>query len=392
MARRRFDHVDAMRPVKQAGVISTHSVLYFAPAAASLGSGAALLLLHVSREGFFFVSSCMLTYAYAGLNRAQLGRFYWRRFLSVGIPYLCWSAVYFFCNLPAAHYASIAAAFRSLAGMMATGYYQLYFLLVIMQFYLVFPLVLMLLRRTRDHHGLVVAGAIAAQVALATGMHWNLLPAVMIKFGQQDALSYLLYLVGGCVVAFHLDEVHAWVCGHAGLIVTLTVAAALAAEGIYFLAANGVTTVLGAGNDPFQPSVIPFNIGAVTCGYLAGVALVKPRRSRRVRAAVRSGSDNAYGIYLSHMLFITTLTGVGWGKLSAVIPWPVLCLVTVAIVVACAAVLTGLLARTPLAVPLTGRTRVPWRRPRPLPLQSAAPAAGGQGAVRDAVQPPLRAA
>ena len=44
MARRRLDQVDAMRPVKQAGVVSTHSVLYFAPAAASVGSGAALLL------------------------------------------------------------------------------------------------------------------------------------------------------------------------------------------------------------------------------------------------------------------------------------------------------------------------------------------------------------
>jgi hypothetical protein len=56
MARSRLDHVDAMRPVKQAGVISTHAILYFAPAAASAGSGAALLLLHVSREGFFFIS------------------------------------------------------------------------------------------------------------------------------------------------------------------------------------------------------------------------------------------------------------------------------------------------------------------------------------------------
>jgi len=91
MARRRLDHVDAMRPVKQAGVISTHAILYFAPAAASAGSGAALLLLHVSREGFFFISACMLTYAYTDLNRARLRRFYWRRFLSVGIPYLCWS-------------------------------------------------------------------------------------------------------------------------------------------------------------------------------------------------------------------------------------------------------------------------------------------------------------
>ncbi len=47
MARRRLDQVDAMRPIKQAGVVSTHSILYFAPAAASVGSGAALLLLHV---------------------------------------------------------------------------------------------------------------------------------------------------------------------------------------------------------------------------------------------------------------------------------------------------------------------------------------------------------
>src|SRR6185437_5853501 len=154
----------------------------------------------------------------------------------------------------------------------------------------------------------------------------------MVTFGQQDALSYLLYLVAGCVGAFHLDQVRAWVCAHARLIVARTVAAALAGEAVYFLAAYGVTDVLGSGSDPFQPSLIPFNVGAVTCGYLAGVALVRPGRSRRIGAMVRSGSDNAYGIYLSHMLFVIALTWAGWGKLSSVIPWPVLCLVTVVIV------------------------------------------------------------
>jgi hypothetical protein len=93
------------------------------------------------------------------------------------------------------------------------------------------------------------------------------------------------------------------------------------------------------------------------------------------------------------MLFIISLTWVGWGKLSSVIPWPALCLATVAIVVACGAALTGLLARTPLAVPLTGRTQVPWRRPRPLPVQPAAVAAARDpDPVTDAVHPPLRAA
>jgi peptidoglycan/LPS O-acetylase OafA/YrhL len=363
MARRRLDQVDAMRPVKQAGVISTHVVLYLAPAAASMSSGAALLLLHVSREGFFFISACMLTYAYADLRGAGLRRFYWRRFLSVGIPYLCWTLIYFLYQLPTAHYPDAAAALRGLADMAATGYFQLYFLLVIMQFYLVFPPLLWLLRRTRGHHGAVIAFAILAQVAIGIGMHWNLFPRTMIKFGQQDALSYLLFLVGGGVVAFHLDRVHAWVCAHARLIVVLTVAAALAAEGVYFLAAYRVTDVLGSGSDPFQPSLILFNVGAVTCGYLAGVALVRSGRPERVKAMVRSGSDNAYGIYLSHMLFIIALTWLGWGKLSSVIPWPVLCLVTVVMVFAAGLALTGLLARTPLAAPLTGRARVPWRLP-----------------------------
>ncbi len=106
MPRRRLDQVDAMRPLKQAGVVSTHSVIYFAPAAAGVAANAALLLLHVSREGFFFISACMLTYAYAEMRLTGLGHFYWRRFVSVGIPYLCWNVIYFFYLLPRAHYAS----------------------------------------------------------------------------------------------------------------------------------------------------------------------------------------------------------------------------------------------------------------------------------------------
>ena len=362
MARRRLDQVDAMRPIKQAGVISTHSVIYFAPAAASVASGAALLLLHVSREGFFFISACMLTYAYAEMRLTGLGHFYWRRFVSVGLPYLCWNVIYFLYLLPRAHYASLAAALGHLGDMIRTGYYQLYFLLVIMQFYLLFPLVLMLLRRTRGHHGLVIGVAALIQVLLMTGMHWQLLPPLMLRWGQQDALSYLLYLIGGGVVAFHLDQVDAWVRRHARLVMAYTVVAALAAEAVYFLAQHGVTTVLGSGSDPFQPSVIPFNIGVITCGYLAGVALVRPGRSRRTRALVRIGSDNSYGIYLSQMLFLVAMTTTGWPRLDSVLPWPLVCLLVVGVVFTGCIALTALLARTPLAVPLTGRKQRHGRR------------------------------
>src|SRR6478609_5147924 len=160
MAGRRLDQVDAMRPLKQVGVVSTHTIITFAPVGAAVLSNATLLLLHVSREVFFFISACMLTYAYAGLQRAGWGTFYWRRFISVGIPYLCWSLVYFLWFpyvLRDADYADTASsALAHLGRQLYLGYNHLYFLIVIMEFYLLFPLVLWLLRRTKGHHGLLL--------------------------------------------------------------------------------------------------------------------------------------------------------------------------------------------------------------------------------------------
>jgi peptidoglycan/LPS O-acetylase OafA/YrhL len=357
----RLDQVDATRPVKQAGVISTHVLLILAPASAGLATGAMLTLLHVSRDAFFFISSCMLVYAYADLSRPGLRRFYWRRIVSVGIPYLCWTVVYYLYTYRVSHYASTSKALWAFPHMLYTGYYHLYFLLVIMQFYVVFPLLLVLLRRTKGHHGIVSAVLVAYQFVWMGLMHWNLLPAWLSGDWAQRLLpTYLIYLVGGCIIGFHLTEAHEWVVRHARLVITFTLLTALGAELIYYLSENHVTTAFGSGSDAFQPSVIPFNIGAIACLYLVGVALVRPGRSRWVQSLVHSGSANAYGVYLAQMLFINGLLWLGWSNLSNSIPWPVVCLLAVPIVYLSGFFLTNLLARTPLAVPLTGRKRVPW--------------------------------
>jgi hypothetical protein len=75
---------------------------------------------------------------------------------------------------------------------------------------------------------------------------------------------------------------------------------------------------------------------------------------------VRSGSDNSYGVYLSQMLFVNALVWAGWARLDSVVWWPLLCAATVVIVFLAGVALTGLLARTPLAVPITGRQQQPW--------------------------------
>ena len=133
-------------------MLSTHVLAAFAPATAIVSTNAVMLLTHFSREGFFFISACMLTYAYMDLDRGGLRRFYGRRLVAVTVPYVCWTVIYFLYLLPSMHYTSAAAALEHFAKLIATGYYQLYFLLIIMQFYLAFPLFLRFLRRTRKHH------------------------------------------------------------------------------------------------------------------------------------------------------------------------------------------------------------------------------------------------
>ena len=154
-------------------------------------------------------------------------------------------------------------------------------------------------------------------------MHWGLVPSWMQGYwATREVTSYQFYLIAGMVVAMHLDDVHEWLCSHVRLIVVGTVVAALAAEAWYYLAADHVASWLGSSSDPFQPIVIPFNIGAIACIYLIGVALVHRRRSKRTRTVVQSGSDNSYGIYLAQVLFLTVLSWLGWRHLNGFLPWP----------------------------------------------------------------------
>ena len=70
--RRRLDHVDAMRPVKQFAVIGTHAILIFHPYTWPWGWESGLVFTHFSRNAFLFVSACMLAYSYRHAERVEI--------------------------------------------------------------------------------------------------------------------------------------------------------------------------------------------------------------------------------------------------------------------------------------------------------------------------------
>ncbi len=388
--RPRLHHVDYMRPFKQGVVITTHSLLLFAPAA-SATAGAALLVTHLGRFAFMFISAAMLVYAYPHLERANFGRFWRRRLFAVAVPYALWTLFYFFWeSVPgvSAMYRPTGgltgSAFTSLAHfgyLLLSGYYQLYFLVLLLEFYLVYPLFLWLLRWGARRPWLLLATSAAVQLGISCLLHWGLTPGWLNGFwGAREIWDYQLYLVAGGLMALYYREVHVWLCRHWRLVLLASVVTLVSAEAWYVLADLKIVPLLGGINlaDPFQPVVIPLFMCLIAAIYLFGVVVAHPRAPAWIRSAAQSGADNSFGIYLSQVLFLSIISMLGWGKLTTSLSWPVLVVGAVVVVFVCSAALTAVLARLPGAKATSGRPRQQWRRPeasRPPQLVAGAAAA-----------------
>jgi peptidoglycan/LPS O-acetylase OafA/YrhL len=393
--RLRLHHVDAMRAPKQLGVLVTHSVTFFPPALATV-VGTTLIITHVTRFAFMFISAAMLVYAYPVLERRDLGRFWRRRLLAIGLPYVTWTCIYFAMQVD--QVASPLQGLERLGYLLGTGYYQLYFLLILLQFCLVYPLFLWLLRRSAGHHLQLVAASVVLQTVLTGLIFFGGEPTWFegAGGGMLQLWNYQLFLVLGGVFSWHYEEAHRWLQRRwRGVLVTTGVAAAVA-EGFYLYTQEHPTSFL-AGAAPnsgaFQPATVPLYIGLTACVYLLGSVLGSSKRSRPTRALVQSMADNMYGIYLNQILVFEALAATGWGKAGRVLPWPIVTYGGALIVFVAAVLLSAFLARLPGSRALAGRPRQPWprlrrsRRPSCLSYSARSPTAALE---REPSRPPTR--
>lgn len=384
--RQRLDHVDAMRPIKQSAVISTHALIYFSPLSISLWASGMLTLTHFSRDAFLFVSACMLAYSYRDASTVQLGHYWKRRFMAVGLVYLVWSLIYWpvaaavpsnsfpYYRVPWDKVLS-GAGLHNLLVALGTGYYHLYFLLVLLEFYVVFPYLFRLIRRYPRSHVAIVVVAALWQVALPYLVRHGWLGfSISPRLETRLITSYPLYLLGGVVAAFYLEGFHDWVVRHGRAILAWTVVAGalpVAMDAMY-RHYHDLPRLLVPGADPFASAVVPYDVGAIIAVYLLGVFLVNPRRSALTRAITKSGSEAAYGIYVSQMIWILLMHrwAEKWGLLTRV-PWVVMLVGAVIIAYMVGWLFSAVFARTPLARGLVGRSQVPWSTFIPHPRRGA---------------------
>src|SRR2546430_11386383 len=272
----RLLQIDVMRLLICASVVATHVVGNANPIT-SVAPNAVTNLLHYTRQAFFFISALVLVHAYRE-GPGQLRR----RVSVLGVPYVVWSTIYAVIGLAVAYswWAAERLPWTWLVGLIqGTDGYHMYFLLVSVEFAVVFPAFLALLRVTRGHHGLLLVISGAVELGLMALYHYVYLPDGWWRAvaGESSLTAYQFWVVAGGVAALHLDRFDRWVTGHRRLVWGLLGVICARATAV-FLADVARGEPAEYASRSLQPVTVPLSLAAIGAFYLLSVRLAAIRQ------------------------------------------------------------------------------------------------------------------
>ena len=375
---------DLIRLIIMVFVVSVHT-LAFGGGTVTMSIGAVTTIFHTSRELFLLLTALVLTYNYGHRDQLRAARFWRRRFWLVVPAYVAWSAIYYAAD-GRGRGAFPAAFVHDLLN--AGARYHLYFLLVSMQIYLLFPVIRWVLRKTERYHGWLFGVALAYQVWLTIGLHYKVgrhgngpLAQFLNGAGQGYWVdTYVFYVVAGALAGWHFERLCAFTRRYlrSGWRVALVAAVGAAAGiGVYLIEIEVFGATPNNASAVFQPVVV---FEALAFGWaLLGAGLLWSDRGAPGRKFCAAGSASSFGIYLAHPLVLQGLLlvigshyfGANGGILGALhrlhrssVVVLVLLFIAVPLIYAVSWVIASAARRTPVSLLLTGREWKPRRKTR----------------------------
>lgn len=379
-ARVHMYQLDLVRVVTFLAVILTHTVAT-TTMSTSAAAGGINLFLHFPRNAFFALTGFVLMHQYFHRTDFKAYQFWPRRLKPVLVPYLVWSFVYWIYSLwsegrmdtllhPSRHggFPANLGEFVERASWGMSGF-QMYFLFVTMQAYLLFPALIWLVRRTVGKHRWVLAGSALLQVlTLVAMMDWHQ-PAWLAEYSWHayaTFLPYQFFIVAGALAAVHREAIENWLRGRGGWIAIAWVGLGVV-EFILYLRRISNGNAVELANSPFQLTLFPFIALTLVALYSWALWWSDRRVSGTWSARVFAyGANRSFGVFLVHVLVLQLLVEYnavdldkqGWLQ-QHLGGWttPVVYLLTLGLTL----LVVEALRRLPGSYLLTGRSRIPLR-------------------------------
>jgi membrane-bound acyltransferase YfiQ involved in biofilm formation len=368
--RRHVHEADMVRVLTFACVIAVHTVSN-TNSIDSRSANGVMMLLHFTREAFFVLTAFVLMHSAvagqpnrAGTGWAHIMRMWRRRLPAVLVPYTVWTVAYEGLNWWRSDRSQgLADWLHALAQDYAfgTAWYHLYFLLVSIQIYLLFPVIQWLVQATRGHHVVLLSISGSLQLALLTWLTYIPPRAGWLHDldGHEDVLivSYQFFVFLGAVAACHFEAISGWVRAHRGQVAVGAIAAGVLAETWFLIASHRESPLVAA--DPLQPMMVVWSVAVVLALLAIGGEWAQHRRAGSMADRLLTiGSDRSFGIYLSHPAILWLVLWVDAAWLPAHLHGAPLSIVAYLLTVLGSIVVTEAFRRSPLSLALTGRSHL----------------------------------
>ncbi len=310
--------LDPMRVVTALCVVGVH-VLGFTfflehSGVGTLLHGAILSALHFTRQVFMFFTSFALIYVYYG-RPFSTKQFWSKRSMGVLLPYSIWSIIYTYVNTPKPFWPFLGACiFNILTG---NASYQLYYILLSLQFYLILPFFLPFLKRIERHPWTTLSISFLVQLLfLYVDFHFvqvgpfSTTPLGTIINAYQDRflLTYQFFFFLGAFAALHQQQARSFLLQHGQLVICFFLVVIVAFWSHYFLQnaiyhENNNLSVL-------QPAILIYSISVIVLfSWLASLWARRTNKQGHPKGYIfwHTLSDASFGLYLIHALVLNSV-------------------------------------------------------------------------------------
>lgn len=304
--------VDFFRIVFILGVLANHTTTLVTHKMATDSIPYSILMathisLHFTRMGFMFVTGLVL-FMNNYFKPLNVLKFWKKRYLGVLVPYLSWTAI-LTATESNPSFSTFIAKWVHLS-VYGDDYYM-YYILVTLQLYLIFPVIVWLFKKFEANHNVIIITSAVAQLILLFLIKYQLpnvdtngWPYLLKNYGF-NVFVYQFYFIMGGYAAIHYQEFitfirkwHTWL-GKASLI------CAAGTMLLFFYNINILHLSLDKAEEVHQPFIFVYDI--VIIGYIIwlGLRYADLRKDYLPKFAtnfVGIGAKISFGIYLSQTL------------------------------------------------------------------------------------------
>ncbi|WP_056991425.1 acyltransferase family protein [Liquorilactobacillus mali] len=322
--RQHLYEIDFMRIFFTLGVLFNHTVNQFTSAMtdgdAYYTVRSVRVMFHYTRMGFIFISGVVLTLTYFKKN--DWSKFLKKRFGGSIWPYLSWNALLMILMILVGNpnYSLNSFGSRYFTIVMHGSSFYLYYMLLVMQLYLLFPVIVYIFQRFTNFHSLILSISFIIQ----------LLTDFWVKFGmsQTDTSSwpywfkavsinifaYQFYIFFGVYAWLYHEKVYAFLDKHIKKLVVLAISMAFGMI-IYYRIWNQQYLQLDSDHalSLHQPYIVCYDIVMLSLIFWIGKKYAE-RQARGLPNWLQSLMDRAvkvsFGMYLNQtvgLLIVSTI-------------------------------------------------------------------------------------